>query len=147
MNWLMRVWCVRRTSAFSKLRARSAAERWLLIEAVLWLAVARAAIVAIPFRWITWLFALKSGIAGATTELETQGVASGIGWAVRTASTRTPWQSMCLAQSLAGSAMLRRRRIPADLTLGVARIGADCTFTAHAWLTSGGVILTGAAGH
>jgi transglutaminase superfamily protein len=143
MTWLTKAL---RPCDLSKLRARSFADRCLLGEAVFWLAIAGAAIPAIPFRWTRRFFALKQGSAGTVPGPEMRVLARRVGWAVRTASTRTPWQNACLARSLAGAAMLRRRGIPADVVMGVANIGGGA-FTAHAWLSSGGDILTGGRGH
>jgi hypothetical protein len=70
-----------------------------------------------------------------------------ISWALSAAAARTPWKSTCLAQALAGSCMLRLRGIPATVALGVAKSeAAPDGITAHAWLSSGGVVITGAAG-
>jgi hypothetical protein len=65
-----------------------------------------------------------------------------IGWAVQATAPHAPWQSLCLAQALAAAAMLRRRRLPGTLYLGVAR-GEDRKAHAHAWLRCGDDILTG----
>ncbi len=51
----------------------------------------------------------------------TRATAKSIGRAVRTAASRTPWESKCLAQALAAALMLRWRQIPFVLTLGVAK--------------------------
>jgi hypothetical protein len=130
-----------------KIRAHSRADLSLCAEAVLCLAVARAAVLALPFRWTTRLFALRLGSAAYSVNGTMLELARNTGWAVRTAATRTPWDSNCLAQSLAGAAMLRRRGIPAEIALGVATGGATGGLEAHAWLSSGGIILTGSRGH
>jgi hypothetical protein len=137
-----------RKSDLDKLRGRSAADRQLLVEAMLWLGIARSATLTIPFRWTTRLFALKPGEAGAAAiDQSSRAVAQRIGWALRIASVRSPWHSTCLAQALAGTGMLRRRGIPGTLTMGVARSTAEPSgLEAHAWLSCYGFILTGADG-
>jgi len=65
-----------------------------------------------------------------------------VAWAVRRTSRYTPWRSNCLAKAIAGRCMLRRRRIASTLYFGVAR-DADSQLAAHAWLQSGGIVLTG----
>ena len=50
----------------------------------------------------------------------------------------------CLAQALAGRAMLRRRGLPSTLSLGVRRHDGELAF--HAWLRAGGVLVNGSAG-
>jgi hypothetical protein len=71
-----------------------------------------------------------------------------IGWSLRAVSARTPWESACLTQALAGMVMLQRRGIQAFLLLGVSRAdsGPD-SMAAHAWLKCGEAIVTGAGGH
>jgi hypothetical protein len=67
-----------------------------------------------------------------------------VGWAVRAVAGRTPWTSTCLMQAVAGAALLRRRRIPAQVHFGVAKDPAQPDgLSAHAWLTCGGRVLTG----
>jgi len=129
-----------------RLRKRSLAEQKLLIEATLWLGLARCCVRTIPFRWTTRLFALAPGEGAATADGSSREFASRIGWAVRAAAARTPWGSRCLAQALAGSGMLRARRIPATMAMGVAKT-EPAGLEAHAWLSCGGRILTGASGH
>jgi hypothetical protein len=136
-----------RKSDLDKLRGRSTADRQLLVEAMLWLGIARSAILTIPFRWTTRLFALKPGEAGTAVDQSSRAVARRIGWALRAASGRSPWHSTCLAQALAGTRMLRRRGIPGTLTMGVARSTVESSgLEAHAWLSCSSVILTGADG-
>jgi Transglutaminase-like superfamily len=120
----------------------------LFIEAMLWLAVARAAILTVPFRWITRLFALIPGDGDIAMDLRSGEMVQRISWALRVASARSPWNSTCLAQALAGTRMLRRRRIPATLAMAVAKRAEEPgSLEAHAWLSCGDVILTGAADH
>lgn len=138
-----------RKNDFVKLGRRSSSDRLLLLEAVLWLALARTAILTIPFRWTSRLFALKPGDGNTALDQPShREIARRVGWALGVAAARSPWQSTCLAQALAGSGMLRRRRIPATLAMGVVK-AADETdnLKAHAWLSCNGIILTGASGH
>lgn len=70
-------------------------------------------------------------------------------WAIAAAMRRTPWESRCLAQALAGATMLRLRRVPSLVYFGVrpAKSSAGREMSAHAWLVSDGRILTGAGEH
>jgi hypothetical protein len=71
-------------------------------------------------------------------------IAAQIGWAVRATATRTPWQSTCLTQALAGAQMLKCRSLPVTLRLGAARSPKKSNkLEAHAWLHCGDVTLTG----
>lgn len=145
-------------------RARGLApeRRRLLIEAVGWLGLSRAAMAILPYRRVASLLrltpsdpseaALSShadrGIDGCPHDAASAGShgAEVIGWAVQAAAARTPWLSTCLVQSLAGSAMLRRHDLPGVVYLGVAK-DTEGKLIAHSWLRSGGRILTGAAGY
>jgi hypothetical protein len=70
--------------------------------------------------------------------------ARAVGRALRRAARHLPWRSTCLMRALAGKTMLRRRRCPATVFLGVARReGTELGF--HAWIRAGGVWVSGGA--
>lgn len=127
----------------ARLRQTSWAERRLLAEAVLLLAVARLSVLVLPFRWLS---ALLGGDREETALDTPAAAAAAVGQAVERVSRFTPWRSNCLAQALAGHVMLRRRHVPTTLYLGVAK-DADVRLHAHAWLRSGTLIVTGRSGH
>jgi len=118
----------------------------LLGEALLALALARLFMAFLPFHRIAaWL-----GAPGAETPLaaaaEQVRLAQQIGWAVGVWARRVPWDSRCLAQALAATAMLRRRGLEGTVSFGAGRIdGAE--FSAHAWLRVGPCMITGGPGH
>jgi hypothetical protein len=122
----------------------SGPERLMLAEAFFWLALARAAVVLLPFRWI----APRLGEVNRETPDELSpaemALARRTGGMVRRASRYTFWQSNCLAQAIAAAIMLRRRRVATTLYLGV--MLREKRLEAHAWLRGGAEILTGAAG-
>lgn len=135
---------------FIRFLSLSNQRRWLLLEASLWLGLARVAVLTLPFRWIMAALGqrpLAVEMATPPTDLskvqqdEIQQVAL-VTWAIRIVSRRTPWQSNCLAQALAGQIMLRRRRIVNILYLGIMK-EKDNALTAHAWLRSHNFIVTG----
>lgn len=114
----------------------------LLAEASILLAAARLSIALLPFDRVASL----CGLSPADPVPETGPAsprAERVGWAVRAMSSRTPWSNPCLTQALAGFLMLRRRRLPGVICLGVEKRN---TVRAHAWLRSGDAILTGEAG-
>lgn len=126
---------------------RSRQERWLFLEAFLLLAIMRAAILLLPFRRITAMMNLEQGEPGAAARSFPDALPARVGWAVRAAAARTPWESACLAQALTAMNMLSRRGIYATLYLGVAKGGSlQESMDAHAWLDCGGSTITGAAG-
>lgn len=123
-------------------------DRWLLLEATLWLGVARLAILTVPFRKVAKHLGeqMAESPHRDQTALRTRLVR--ISWAVHTMSQHTPWESACLAQALAAKAMLRCRGITSTLYLGLAKEQKDeqSGLLAHAWLRSGSMILTGGQG-
>lgn len=134
-------------SALGKFLAPKWRERLLLLEAVLYLGAARAALLTIPFKYISRSLGQQlpaDTVAPRGAPVST--AARQIGWAVKTMGRRTPWDSACLAQSIAGKLMLRKRGLASLLFLGMKKDEAG-KLTAHAWLQAGNEILIGAAGH
>jgi hypothetical protein len=118
----------------------------LLCEALFSLAIARAAMAGLPFRRIAgWL-----GTPGAETPTTVSDqdilIAKEIGWSVSAVARRVPWDSRCLAQALAATAMLRRRGLEGTVSFGAGRRGT-AEFDAHAWLRLGAFMVTGGPGH
>jgi hypothetical protein len=109
--------------------------------------MARLALLMLPFGRVAPLLGRRMAESPSVTMPPAQHAqAQRLGWAVRTMSRYVPWECACLAQALAGKMMLRRRRLPSTLYLGVARQGTTA-LAAHAWLRCGTLILTGASGH
>jgi len=113
-------------------------------EAVLCLAVARVAVLALPFRVIQRVAGARA-LASPGRGREPAEALHRISWAISAASRRVPWRSMCLEQALAGLVMLGRRRIPGTLYIGVRHEGHGTvrSVQAHAWLRSGSTYVTG----
>ena len=132
-------------SRWRKFWGLSWGDRWLLVEAAAWLGGARLAIRVLPFRCI----APHLGVAGTETsgvdDPDTFERVGRIGWALRTTSRHTPWESACLVQGVAGKGMLGVRGIASTLYLGVELDGdGEERMSAHAWLRCGTMVLTGA---
>jgi len=148
-----------RQGDLNKLSTASWADIGLLLRAFVLLGLARAAIALVPLRGIVRVLGMSPvkrpdcGTDASSEDPEKFQIpldahrtqAAKIGWAVRSAAARTPWQSACLSQALAGSVLLRTREIPFTLNLGVAG-NIDSGISAHAWLTCGELTLTGSAG-
>jgi len=129
--------------ALRKLRTLSWAERRLALEALAWLAVMRLAVRTVKFRRLVRWLRLEQGETPAQPA-PNPGAAERVGWAVRGAAARTPWESACLVQALAAARMLQERGLPATLYLGAARKpDRREELHAHAWLRCGKVVLTG----
>jgi hypothetical protein len=131
-----------------KFSTRSRSERLVFLEAFIWLGVMRLAILMMPFQKIVSLFGLTEGSPSTPLISTTNIKALEIGWGVRAAAARTPWESVCLGQALACMAMLRRRGMPGIIYLGVSKdFTVPESIAAHAWLSSCGTTLTGDSGH
>jgi hypothetical protein len=132
-------------SRLRKFLALPRADRGCLVEAGLWLGIAQLAILVLPFRWV----APRLGRQMARSPEEAGAVSAElldrISWAVATASCHLPWDCLCLAQAMAGKAMLKRRGVPSTLYLGLVKDNG-AQLQAHAWLRCGARILTGQRG-
>jgi hypothetical protein len=132
----------------AKWRRRNRTERMLLLEAFFLLGLARMGVLILPFRWLAK--SLGQHMKEDQTPLLPADLklARMIGAAIRSAANYTPWGSVCLPQAVAAKWMLKRRRIPATVYLGLMK---DKTTTeklaAHAWIRCGSIIITGAQGH
>lgn len=116
-------------------------DRWRFAEAVAWLLGARLMLLFVPFRklasWMGRRMAESPEVDSHEAELGVR-----VSWAVCAASRHTPWQTKCLAEAIAAKTMLKLRRVPSTLYLGVAK-NDDGELEAHAWLRCGSLILTG----
>jgi hypothetical protein len=133
----------RRLARFARYSFR---EKRLLLEATVLLAVARVAILTVPFRWVAPSLGRRRGESPVEADASETKRAKEIGWAVETMSRHTFWKSACLAQAIAAQWMLNRRGLPGTLYLGAAKDDAR-GFIAHAWVRSGPLVLTGSRGH
>jgi hypothetical protein len=122
------------------------ARKRLLGEALLALAVARVAMACIPFRKIAGWLGTPGAATPATATAQEIHIAQEIGWAVEAWARRVPWDSRCLAQALAATALLRRRGLEGTVSFGGGRIDGG-EFSAHAWLRLGSCMVTGGPGH
>ncbi|HWD28778.1 MAG TPA: lasso peptide biosynthesis B2 protein [Rhizomicrobium sp.] len=118
----------------------------LVVEAVIWLALAQLALVFVPFR----LLAARFGTVAAAdaqpgnrfSEVQFDR-AREIGWAVTRAARYVPFRAVCLPQAIAAKAMLSRRHIASVMHFGVAKKNSETPMAAHAWLDAGPVEVTG----
>jgi len=117
----------------------SGADRWLLLRAAAWLAVARIMLVAMPFRRLAEK--LSSSQKSASLEAD-PAVLSSVSWAVAAAANNVPWRSDCFPQTIAARKLLRKHGYESTIHIGVERVGEN-DLAGHAWLTCGEVVVTG----
>ena len=128
----------------AKFLRRTTPDRWLLLETLALLCWARILIRLVPFRWIApHLGRPMTESPAGVTEAERR-VALRVAWAVQAVVRHVPLGFVCLPQAMAAKWMLRRRRLPSTLYLGLQRQD-EPKLTAHAWLRVGDRILTGRA--
>jgi hypothetical protein len=130
----------------NRYRRLPATRRRLLWEALAAFALARLAMVVLPFRRIAFWLGTPGTESSLNASPEQVKVAAEIGWAIGCLARRVPWDSRCLAQALAATWMLRRRGLESTLSFG-ANHGTSREFIAHAWLRFGPSLVTGGGGH
>ncbi len=118
----------------------STAERLMIFEAVLMLAVARLLILTLPFRVLAHWLARAPDKDACSDALPVR-----VRRAVTIAARNVPWNAVCLPQAMAAKAMLARRGRGSAVHLG-ARLDPEGRVIAHAWLVTGDTIVVGAAG-
>jgi hypothetical protein len=123
--------------------------RALVIEAVVYLLLARLGLIFVPFpklaRRLGSFVPPSDPRALAAREqgpLEQARLAEEVGWAVTRSARYVPFKAVCLPQAMAARVMLKRRGVDSVLHFGAAR-GAAKPLDAHAWLDAAGVEVTG----
>jgi hypothetical protein len=108
------------------------ADRLLLAEALLTLALASMAISLLPFRRVVALAASPDRVTQPDRADEK---ALKVVWAVRAWARRVPWKAVCFQSGLAVHVMLRRRGISSYLHYGVSQADG---LKAHVWVSAAG---------
>jgi hypothetical protein len=134
--------------------ARTWPRRCRVAVAAVLLTGARVALRLVAFRHIVRVARLtETGSAPGTHAMQDAAQearaarAAEVAVALRSAASRLPWDCTCLTQALAGAVLLRVRRLPAVLHLGVLRNDESGEIEAHAWLTCGADMVSGGEGH
>lgn len=117
----------------------------MLIEAVVLTGIARFAVLTLPFRWVSKVFGSQMVSTSETAIPPKHYRLQDVGWAIEASSRRVPWNANCLAKAIAATIMLRCRKAEGTVYFGVLK-NENGGCEAHAWLRSGDVIVTGAAG-
>ena len=117
----------------------SGPDKWLLLRAAVWLAVARLRLVVTPFQKLATRLAAEKDGSEPDPDLVNR-----VGFAVSTAAANVPWRSDCFPQTLAARSLLKGYGLGSTVHLGVERAGDD-DLSGHAWLTCGDTVVTGGA--
>ena len=119
----------------------SAAERRLLIRAVVLLQVISVGMKVLPFRTLRRLLVLVQKARVGSRRMDQLPVET-IAGAVETAGRHMPGEKTCLTQALAAQTLLVRQGHPALLHIGAAK-GEEGQLQAHAWVESEGRVVIG----
>ena len=130
--------------------------RMLVPVAIILLALARLAILTLPFRTYAPLLGRREAPVGDWRMATTRGVdrnaarIEAIRSATRAAARVVPWNSVCLPQALVAAALLRLSGIGYTVHLGVVRGNSrgnpdegSRKLNAHAWCVADGSVVTG----
>ncbi|MFX3632366.1 MAG: lasso peptide biosynthesis B2 protein [Candidatus Pristimantibacillus sp.] len=127
-----------------KLRKFIASDRsfkLLLLESYFYLGWARI-LKAIPFSKVAPSLGIRMKETPYVSDVEHLELIDTIARTLHIMSRYTLWESKCLVMAIACMKMLEKRRIESTLYLGTARDESG-KMTAHAWLRSGSLFLTG----
>ncbi|HYU25950.1 MAG TPA: lasso peptide biosynthesis B2 protein [Thermoanaerobaculia bacterium] len=123
------------------------ADRLLLTEVFFRLIAARLAVALLSFPSLKRRLGQHMAESPREDDPSHRELLRRIRWSLGAISRRVPWRCMCLERSIAGKMMLRSRRVPNTLYLGVARSAErSSAICAHAWLRSGAISVTGGDG-
>lgn len=126
----------RKIASFRRHRVR---DQLMIVEAVMTLGIARMLVLALPLRaLVPWLSRSPDGASADDLLIRR------VPRAVTIAARNVPWNAVCLPQAIAAKAMLAQRGHGSAFHLG-ATIENE-KLSAHAWLTTGAVVVVGAKG-
>jgi len=117
----------------------------LFSEAWGWLVIARVLVSILPFRWLAALLDLP--LTRQFCQDSSDEFRKNVRWAVKTAGTFLPGETVCFPQGIAAHIMCRLRGVRTTLLYGVG-ISRDGRLKAHVWTQDRlhGVIGHGPAG-
>ncbi len=137
-------------------------DKLLIISIVILTAVARAAILIIPFRKLKIYIGELNKESTFAVSQEEYNMARKIGWAIEKVSNHTPWESKCFVRALTAQYLLSHKKIESTIYLGVAKeeillkkdntqeISLDKSsgknIIAHSWIRCGQLYVTGGNG-
>ena len=116
-------------------------DKMMIIEAVFLTGIIRFSILFVAFSKIAKLSGKYNKDSVFSINNKQISIGNRIGLVVQIVSKYTPWESKCLVKALTAQTMLRIRKIPSTVYLGVAK--DDKKLVAHAWLRCGENIITG----
>lgn len=116
-------------------------ERFTLIEAALWIAVASVTITLLPFRCVRRLGERPVRRTERSSAQHAE-IIRKVRWSIAACAKRVPWRAKCFQQGLAAHCMLRSNGVPSILYYGVAPAYAG-GLAAHVWVGDGATSIFG----
>ncbi len=114
-----------------------------MIEAAIWLCMARFSILVLRFVWIgRYLGPLHPPSARLRDDTSKERTAQEVAWAIHRACRLLPLRLVCLPRALAGWQVINLRGIPGRVHCGASNAMGEKMAT-HAWLDACGVEVTG----
>jgi hypothetical protein len=130
---------MRRLRKFTRLPA---AERRLLMKAILLLCAVKVGLELLPFRTLRRLLAKLAVLPVGLQYVEDRHSIERVVWAVELAGRLMPRTSTCLTQALTAQVFLLRRGHPALVHIGTVK-GEGGELQAHAWVESRDEVVIG----
>ena len=121
---------------FKRFLEQPTARRWLILEALWCVLLARALLLLIPFRRLTTTFKRELPGKPSPGGPERQRLRADIRWAIELVSARLPGETTCFPRAIAAQTMCRRRGISAVLCYGAAPLPGK-GLSAHVWVLDG----------
>lgn len=120
-------------------------DKILFTEAFILTGINRYKILHVPFRKLKIGLGEHNKESSSQVSLEEYKVVRKVQNAVVNTSRYTPWESLCLVQSMTVQKMLTRRNINSTLYLGVNK-DSNNKMSAHSWIRCGQIYVTGGNG-
>ena len=131
---------MRRRSGLLGFLGLSGANKLVLAESLVTLALVSLAIRLLPFRLV--VKAARGGAASPAATADERTSVIRCRWAVEKWSDRVPWRTVCFQKGLTLHMMLRRRGIASILHYGVMQ-NRERGLTAHVWVSESDRIIMG----
>ena len=109
--------------------------KWLVVEAALYLLLARLVLALLPFRKLVW-FLNRVPKPSRLSEAQRELLRKEVSWAITATAAYLPGKTVCFPRGIAAQAMLRRRGIAATFYYGAATVH-DEGLAAHVWVKDG----------
>lgn len=126
-------------SAWTKFWRLDGADKRLVLQAMLALAVARIQLTRYSFEQLAARLEAVPDLRAGTADAR---LLQRISYAIGAAAGYVPWRSDCFPQCIAARALLGKRGLASTIHLGVERVG-ESGLEGHAWLTCADTVVAG----